>query len=255
MLRLASWSAENALILSPEQQKEIEREHETKGFDGRFGAGLPRVNDGALLFLQHMWSKREDVKAVEHKQGSRLAIVFSGSPMFTGGAGSGESEIRKWLIENDWLEAIIALPDQLFYNTGIATYLWIVTNRKPKRRKGKVQLINGVELFQKMRKSLGNKRNELGKDHIETLANTYGDFLTSDIAKVFDNEDFGFRRITVERPLRLSFQASPERIERLHDESGFAGLAKSKKKGAQGEREAEQDRHGERITLCHVCTL
>ncbi len=119
------------------QQKEIQREHEKRGFDGRFGAGLPRVNDGALLFLQHMWSKREDVKPKEHKEGSRLAIVFSGSPMFTGGAGSGESEIRRWLLENDWLEAIVALPESMFYNTGIGTYVWVVTNRKEKRRKGK----------------------------------------------------------------------------------------------------------------------
>lgn len=222
-------------------QKEIEEEHQTQGFAGRFGPGLPRINDGSLLFLMHMISKMKPVDA-KGEGGSRLAIVFNGSPLFTGDAGSGESEIRKWVLESDWLEAIIALPDQLFYNTGISTYVWIVTNRKPKSRKGKVQLINGVELFQKMRKSLGNKRNELGKAHIETLAKTYGEFLTSDIAKVFDNEDFGFRRITVERPLRLNFQASVERIERLQDESGFAALAKSKKKGATGEREVEQGR-------------
>ena len=222
-------------------QEQIEDEHQTQGFAGRFGPGLPRINDGSLLFLMHMISKMKPVDA-KGEGGSRLAIVFNGSPLFTGDAGSGESEIRKWVLENDWLEAIIALPDQLFYNTGISTYVWIVTNRKPKPRKGKVQLINGVELFQKMRKSLGNKRNELGKAHIETLAKTYGDFVTSDIAKVFDNEDFGFRRITVERPLRLNFQASVERIERLQDESGFAALAKSKKKGATGEREVEQGR-------------
>jgi type I restriction enzyme M protein len=222
-------------------QKDVEDEHETQGFGGRFGPGLPRINDGSLLFLMHMISKMKPVDA-KGEGGSRLAIVFNGSPLFTGDAGSGESEIRRWVIENDWLEAIVALPDQLFYNTGISTYLWIVTNRKPKARKGKVQLVNGVELFQKMRKSLGNKRNELGREHIATLANTYGDFLTNDIAKVFDNEDFGFRRITVERPLRLSFQASPARIERLQEESAFAGLAKSKKKGAPGEREAEEGR-------------
>ncbi|MGN2393324.1 HsdM family class I SAM-dependent methyltransferase, partial [Pelomicrobium sp. G1] len=120
------------------QQKEIEREHEKQGFGGRFGAGLPRVNDGSLLFLQHMIAKFEPVRPAEHKHGSRLAIVFSGSPLFTGGAGSGESEIRKWIIENDWLEAIIALPEQMFYNTGIGTYIWIVTNRKERRRKGKI---------------------------------------------------------------------------------------------------------------------
>jgi type I restriction enzyme M protein len=210
-------------------QTQIEAEHEKQGFAGRFGPGLPRINDGSLLFLMHMLSKMKPVDAKD-EGGSRLAIVFNGSPLFTGDAGSGESEIRKWVIENDWLEAVVALPDQLFYNTGIATYLWIVTNRKPKARKGKVQLINGVELFQKMRKSLGNKRNEMGKAHLATLTTTYGEFKTNDIAKVFDNADFGFQRITVERPLRLNFQASPERIEKLQEESGFAGLAKTKKR-------------------------
>ena len=127
------------------QQKEIEREHEKRGFGGRFGAGLPRVNDGSLLFLQHMIHKFEPVLPDQHKHGSRLAIVFSGSPLFSGGAGSGESNIRKWIIENDWLEAIIALPEQMFYNTGIGTYVWIVTNRKEKRRKGKIQLVRRPE--------------------------------------------------------------------------------------------------------------
>jgi type I restriction enzyme M protein len=223
-------------------QKEVEAEHETLGHAGRFGPGLPRINDGSMLFLLHMTSKMKPVDPKTGEGGSRLAIVFNGSPLFTGDAGSGESEIRRWIIENDLLEAIIALPDQLFYNTGISTYVWIVTNRKPKARRGKVQLVNGVELFQKMRKSLGNKRNELAKSHIETIAQAYGDFRTSEIAKVFDNDDFGYRRITVERPLRLNFQASPERIERLREETGFEGLAKSKKKGAQGEREVEQGR-------------
>jgi type I restriction enzyme M protein len=235
-------------------QKEVEEEYERQGFAGRFGPGLPRINDGSMLFLLHMISKMKPVDA-KGEGGSRLAIVFNGSPLFTGDAGSGESEIRKWIIENDWLEAIVALPDQLFYNTGISTYLWIVTNRKPKARKGKVQLINGVELFQRMRKSLGEKRNELGRDDIETLAKTYGEFLTSDIANVFDNEDFGYRRITVERPLRLNFQASPERIERLREESGFAALAKSKKKGAPGEREAEQGRELQEQILSALRTL
>jgi type I restriction enzyme M protein len=221
-------------------QKEIEDEHETQGFAGRFGPGLPRINDGSLLFLLHMISKMKLVDPKTGEGGSRLAIVFNGSPLFTGDAGGGESEIRKWIVENDWLEAIVGLPDQLFYNTGISTYLWVVTNRKPVERKGKVQLINGVELFQKMRKSLGNKRNELGRAHIETIVRTYGDFAVGEISKVFDNEDFGYRRIVVERPLRLNFQASPERIERLAEETAFAGLAKSKKKGPPGEREAEE---------------
>jgi type I restriction enzyme M protein len=223
-------------------QKEVEDEHAKQGFAGRFGPGLPRINDGSLLFLMHMLSKMKPVDPKTGEGGSRLAIVFNGSPLFTGDAGGGESEIRKWIIENDWLEAIVALPDQLFYNTGISTYLWLVTNRKPEARKGKVQLVNGVELFQKMRKSLGNKRNELGRAHIETIAKVYGDFEVGDISKVFDNEDFGYRRITVERPLRLNFQASPERIERLSEETAFAALARSKKKGSEGEKEIKRGR-------------
>lgn len=223
-------------------QKEVEAEHETQGFAGRFGPGLPRINDGSMLFLLHMISKMKPVDSKTGEGGSRIAIVFNGSPLFTGDAGSGESEIRRWILENDWLEAIVALPDQLFYNTGISTYVWLVTNRKPKARKGKVQLVNGVELFQKMRKSLGNKRNEVGPEHRTTIAKMFGEFVTSDISKVFDNEDFGYRRIVVERPMRLAFQASPERIERLREESAFEALARSKKKGAAGEREAEEGR-------------
>src|SRR5207253_3452046 len=137
---------------------------------GRFGAGLPRVSDGSLLFVQHMMAKFRKGDGV-----SRIAVVLNGSPLFTGGAGSGESEIRRWMIENDWLEAIIAMPDQLFYNTGISTYVWIVTNRKKPHRKGKVQLVNAVSLFQKMRKSLGNKRNEISSDQIAKISRLYGD--------------------------------------------------------------------------------
>jgi len=216
-------------------EKVIRDEHESQGFAGRFGAGLPRINDGALLFLLHMIAKMKPVA----EGGSRLAIVLNGSPLFTGDAGSGESEIRRWIIENDWLESIVALPNDMFYNTGIATYIWVVTNRKPKARRGKVQLINGVDLYQKMRKSLGSKRNELGEKDIEKIAQTFGDFAQSDISKIFDNDDFGYHRIVVERPLRLNFQASPERIERLQEETGFAKLAESKKKGAAAEREIE----------------
>jgi type I restriction enzyme M protein len=223
-------------------QTDIEEEHEKQGFAGRFGPGLPRISDGSLLFLLHMISKMKPADPKMGEGGSRLAIVFNGSPLFTGDAGSGESEIRKWIIENDWLEAIVALPDQVFYNTGISTYVWIVTNRKPKPRKGKVQLINGVDLFHRMKRSLGEKRKELGKEHISSLVKAYGDFLTSEIAKIFDNDDFGYRRVIVERPLRLNFLASPKRIERLRDETAFAALAKSKKKGVLAEREAEQGR-------------
>ena len=219
-------------------QKAVEDEHTTLGYAGRFGPGTPRINDGALLFLLHMIAKMKPVDAKTGEGGCRIGIVFNGSPLFTGDAGSGESEIRRWILENDWLEAIVALPDQLFYNTGIATYVWVLTNKKPKRRRGKVQLINAVDLYQKMKKSLGNKRNELSPEHIATIATTFGDFRESAISKIFANEDFGYRRITVERPLRLSFQASPERLARLRDEKAFAALASSKKKGAAGDTEA-----------------
>ncbi|MEO0776448.1 MAG: class I SAM-dependent DNA methyltransferase [Bacteroidota bacterium] len=178
-------------------QKEIKREYEDLGFVGRFGAGLPRVSDGSLLFLQHMMSKRKT-----EGQGSRLAIVFNGSPLFTGNAGSGESEIRRWVFENDYLEAIIALPDQLFYNTGIATYIWIVDNKKSAERKGKVQLINAVSFFEKMSKSLGNKRHQISPEQIATITQTYGDFSEGEYCKIFDTTDFGYHRITVERPKR-----------------------------------------------------
>jgi type I restriction enzyme M protein len=174
----------------------IEKEAGDLGFGGRFGAGLPRISDGSLLFLQHMISKMNPVNG-----GSRLAIVFNGSPLFSGGAGSGESDIRKWIIENDFLEAIIALPDQLFYNTGISTYIWVLTNRKEKRRKHKVQLVNAASFYKKMSRSLGNKRNEISNDQIDEITRIYGDFREGEFCKIFDNDDFGYRRITVERPL------------------------------------------------------
>ncbi len=213
------------------QADHVKREHEEKGFDGRFGAGLPRINDGSLLFLQHMISKMK----TPEQGGTRLAIVFNGSPLFTGGAGSGESDIRRWIIENDWLEAIVALPDQLFYNTGINTYLWIVTNRKEPHRRGKIQLVDATGFYKKMRKSLGNKRNEIGEEQCEEIMRIYGMMDDgcedgSEYIRVFDNEDFGYRRIIVERPLRLNFQAAPERIERLKEEKAFQKLAKSKKR-------------------------
>ena len=204
------------------QQKEIQREHDKLGFDGRFGAGLPRVNDGSLLFLQHMISKFEPVLPDQYKHGSRLAIVFSGSPLFTGGAGSGESDIRKWIIENDWLEAIIALPEQMFYNTGIGTYVWIVTNRKEKRRKGKIQLLDARAFYVPMRRSLGDKRRKIGeqedgRDQIAEIVRLYGQFSDGDTSKVFDNADFGYTRVTVERPLRLRYQMTVEDKARFLD--------------------------------------
>jgi type I restriction enzyme M protein len=199
------------------QQKEVVREHEKSGFAGRFGAGTPRVNDGALLFLQHMVSKFEPVDANKSLDGSRLAIVFNGSPLFTGGAGSGESEIRKWVIENDWLEAIVAMPEQMFYNTGIGTYVWIVTNRKEGRRIGKIQLIDARERWQPLRRSLGDKRREFSDTHINDVVREYGDMGRTETSKLFDNEDFGYHRLTIERPLRLSFQITLERKERFLD--------------------------------------
>lgn len=204
------------------QQKEVVREHEKRGFDGRFGAGLPRVNDGALLFLQHMWSKREDVKPKEHKQGSRMAIVFSGSPMFTGGAASGESEIRRWLLENDWLEAIVALPESMFYNTGIGTYVWVVTNRKEKRRKGKVQLLDARDVWtpggsEDSKRSLGDKRRHMTIVQIDEIVRLYGKFEVGPRSKIFDNTDFGYTRVTIERPLRLRYQMTTDDKARFLD--------------------------------------
>jgi type I restriction enzyme M protein len=201
-------------------EETIRDEHDSQGYAGRFGAGLPRVSDGSLLFLQHMLAKRSD-----GSNGTRVGIIFNGSPLFAGGAGSGESEIRRWIIEKDWLEAVVALPDQLFYNTGISTYLWIITNRKSKARQGKVQLINanGENFFVRKKKSLGNKRNEIGDgeegrpDQIANITILYGQFGQADtrFSRVFANADFGYRRITVERPLRMNFRRSTERIVRI----------------------------------------
>ena len=179
-------------------EKAVRNEHERKGFDGRFGPGLPRVSDGSLLFLMHLLAKMRPPS----EGGSRVAIVLNGSPLFTGGAGSGESNIRRWIIENDWLEAIVALPTDMFYNTGISTYVWVLTNHKAPERKGKIQLISATELFQKMRKSLGSKRKELSGAYIAEITRLYGAFEQNELSKVFDNEDFGYATITVERPLR-----------------------------------------------------
>jgi type I restriction enzyme M protein len=189
-------------------ENQIRSEAETKGFDGRFGAGLPRINDGSFLFLQHMVSKMKPAE----EGGSRLAIVFNGSPLFTGSAGSGESEIRRWIIENDWLEAVVALPDQLFYNTGISTYFWVVTNRKSPERRGKVQLVDAREYFLKMRKSLGEKRKEISPEQIEAITRLYGEFTEGKRVKILLSEAFGYMRITVERPLRLRWEISEETI-------------------------------------------
>lgn len=221
----------------------VDAEHQEQGFNGRFGAGLPRINDGSLLFLQHMISKMHPTPE-SGGDGSRIAIVFNGSPLFTGDAGSGESNIRRWIIENDWLDAVVALPDQMFYNTGIYTYIWLVTNKKADKRRGKVQLIDGTRHFQKMKKSLGNKRHELSPKHIKELVRLYGNYQNDRTSKVgqngeieervcsklFANREFGFLKITVERPLRLNFQANEERLAKLWSQTAFVNLAKTKKR-------------------------
>ena len=201
-------------------EKAIRDEYQKLGYSGRFGPGLPRVSDGSLLFLLHLLSKMRPTK----DGGSRFAIVLNGSPLFTGGAGSGESEIRRYVLENDLLEAIVGLPTDMFYNTGIATYVWIISNRKPAERKGKVQLIDASGMWQKMRKSLGSKRKELSDAHIERITRLFGRFEQAKdddgkpISRIFDNEDFGYHAITVERPLR--------------DEAGQIALgSKGKQKG------------------------
>ncbi len=229
---------------------DIADEHTIKGFDGRFGPGLPRVSDGSLLFLLHLISKLRDVK----EGGSRIGIILNGSPLFTGGAGSGESEIRRYILESDLLEAIVALPTDMFYNTGIATYVWVLSNKKPAERKSKVQLINGVNLCGKMRKSLGSKRNVMDEADIATITRCFGSFevveaqaldkpaeqksnrgrqaanpkpeeVKTFASKIFSTHEFGYRRITIERPLRLSWQFSDERIASLRFESGALGSA------------------------------
>jgi type I restriction enzyme M protein len=184
-------------------EKEIRKEHETQGFNGRFGPGLPRVSDGSLLFLLHLLSKMRPAK----DGGSRFGIVLNGSPLFTGGAGSGESEIRRYVLENDLVEAIIGLPTDMFYNTGISTYVWILSNRKSERRKGTIQLIDASSFWQKLRKSLGSKRKEFSDEHIVEITRLFGQFVegtdgTKPISRIFKNDEFGYRAITVERPLR-----------------------------------------------------
>ena len=196
---------------------EIEREHEEQGFAGRFGAGTPRVSDGALLFLQHMLSKMKDPT----EGGSRTAIVFNGSPLFTGGPNSGESAIRRWIIENDWLEGIVGLPENLFYNTGIHTYIWILSNNKPERRRNKIQLIDAREMYEEMDESLGEKRHKLTQDHIDEITEIFGDLEANGRSKVLDKEEFGYRRIVIDRPLRMSFRATEERIDSLDNERAF----------------------------------
>ncbi|MCU0762962.1 MAG: type I restriction-modification system subunit M [Hydrogenophaga sp.] len=255
------------------EKDHVTREHNEFGFKGRFGPGLPRINDGALLFLLHMVSEMQPAPA-DGGEGSRIAVVFNGSPLFTGDAGSGESNIRRWIIENDMLEAVIGLPDQLFYNTGISTYVWLVTNRKRPERAGLVQLIDGSEFARKMKKSLGDKRKRLGDgtdgsndvrdgspDHIAMLTRLYGEFRdgvrmslaeiqtnidtqrdqtrTAGVSKILRNADFGYLKITVERPLRLNFAVTDERLARVQRLGAFADLAISRKRKNKAAAEAE----------------
>lgn len=198
----------------------VRDEHAERGFAGRFGAGLPRIKDGSFLFLQHMISKMKR----PDEGGARLAIVFNGSPLFNGGAGSGESEIRRWIIESDMLEAVVALPDQLFYNTGISTYFWVVTNRKEPRRRGKVQLIDVRESYTKLRKSLGQKRKEIAAEQIDDITRLYGAFQEGPRSKIFSNESFGFLRITVERPLQLRWEITEDTLAIVESHKAVAKL-------------------------------
>jgi type I restriction enzyme M protein len=240
------------LIANPPYGKDWKRDEATvraeheRGAAGRFGPGLPRISDGQLLFLLHMLAHAKDPR----EGGSRLAIIMNGSPLFTGDAGSGESEIRRFILEHDLLEALIALPEQLFYNTGIATYIWVVTNRKAAARRGQVQLVDATSFWVPMRKSLGDKRREIPVERALDILKILADFTDGEtrsvgkdrqdeaiVSKIFPSTHFGFRKITVERPLRLNFQASPERIARLEEERGFQALAQSKKRGAVGEHE------------------
>jgi len=267
------------------EKEHVTKEHNEFGFSGRFGPGLPRINDGALLFLLHMISKMQRPPeqitlpapgGVKDGQGSRIAIIFNGSPLFTGDAGGGESNIRRWIIENDMLEAVVGLPDQLFYNTGIYTYIWIVTNRKSANRQGKVQLINSTDFAWKMKKSLGDKRKKLGEgdspehpgepNHIDAITQIYAAFKDNEqrtlktivtnvnspkdkkrdqdqpiyVSKIFNNQDFGYFKITVERPLRLNFTINDERIKRFTETSYFRDLAISKKRKDKKKIAAEE---------------
>ncbi len=246
------------LIANPPYGKDWKRDEEAvraeheRGAAGRFAPGLPRISDGQLLFLLHMLAHAKARK----EGGSRIAIIMNGSPLFTGDAGSGESEIRRSILENDLLEALIALPEQLFYNTGIATYVWVVTNRKAAARKGKVQLIDATSFWVPMRKSLGDKRREIPLERAQDILKILADFTDGEtrkvakngkaedivVSRIFPTTHFGFRRITVERPLRLNFQASEDRIARLEEEKGFQALAQSKKKGAAGAKEQTEGR-------------
>ncbi|MEX2376136.1 MAG: class I SAM-dependent DNA methyltransferase [Dehalococcoidia bacterium] len=234
------------MIANPPYGKDWKRDKQAVGDEadlgpaGRFEAGTPRISDGQLLFLQHMAYHMHPVE----DGGSRIAIIMNGSPLFTGDAGSGESEIRRWILENDWLEALIALPEQLFYNTGISTYVWVLTNRKAPERAGKVQLIDVSDLWVPMKKSLGDKRREISEENRATVLELLRGYEEDgERSKVFPTTEFGFRKIRVEQPLRLNFQTSEERIARLDDERTFQNLTTSRKRDAEKKRrEIEEGR-------------
>lgn len=203
------------------QQPVVEKEHKDRGFDGRFGPGTPRVSDGSLLFLLHLVKKMRPTA----QGGGRIGIVLNGSPLFTGGAGSGESEIRKYLLEQDLVEAIVGLPKDMFYNTGIATYIWILSNHKTSERKGKVQLIDATSEFEKLRKGLGDKRSEIGPENLKRIVKLYDDFEENEQSKIFKTRDFGYTTITIEQPLRLSWALTPERIATALEAKAFEKLS------------------------------
>jgi type I restriction enzyme M protein len=228
-------------------EKAVREEYADMGYNGRFGPGLPSVSDGSMLFLLHLIDKMRPLK----DGGGRAGIVLNGSPLFTGKAGSGESDIRRWVIESDLLEAIIALPTDMFYNTGISTYVWILTNRKADERKGKVQLIDGTSLWQKMRKSLGAKRKMLGPDDINTIVKLYGQYVDADpaVSKVFKNEDFGYRTITVERPLRLNYAVTENRRDVARKDRALSRLPDAAQDGIQAALEYLAASHGERVWM------
>ena len=258
------------LIANPPYGKDWKRDQETveaehqRGAAGRFGPGLPRISDGQILFLLHMLAHARP----PDQGGARIAIIMNGSPLFTSDAGSGESEIRRFIFENDLLEALIALPEQLFYNTGIATYVWLLTNRKAPERQGKVQLIDATSFWSPMPRSLGDKRREIPPDKAMDVLTLLTDYKDGDtrtriegnededaiVSRIFPTTQFGFRKITVERPLRLNFQAALERIARLEDQKGFQNLAKSRKarpRRGRPEEEAE-GRARQQAILAHA---
>ena len=234
------------------QQAFVQKEHDQEGFNGRFGPGLPRVSDGSLLFLMHLVKKLRP----KAKGGGRAGIILNGPPLFTGAAGSGESEIRRYLLENDLLEAIVALPTDMFYNTGIATYLWIIDNDKRPERRGTVQLIDGTGFSQKMRKSLGSKRKELGPDDIDAIVKLYGTVEESDDSKTFKNEDFGYRTITVERPLRLNWALTPDRLATALTAKPLAAVAEliAGRLGPEGRIETTTDQSAFTKSLKSILT-